>query len=114
MREKIRKKIESESDIREFCKKNNIREATVYDFLNNKINTTVRNVEEIMKALDLEVAEKLPNKFFEVKSILYEGSTYHKGDKFEGKTIVLCFGSNGTSYQSLLLRTNIGMHLKVI
>ncbi|HBD93523.1 MAG: hypothetical protein US15_C0057G0003 [Candidatus Moranbacteria bacterium GW2011_GWF1_36_4] len=93
----------------EFCEKHKIRKATLYDFLNKKIDIRLSTLEDIIKPLKLKLCEKLSGELIEVE-VVYDGDTKY----IKGENAALCFGSTATTYQYVIIKKGEDYILKII
>lgn len=107
-RELIKRKITEWGGVMAFAADFEIRQASLSDFLNGKINPTYSKVQKIIKALNLSIQEDLPKKLVPVKTVYVDGVAYKKGDLFDNEVIFECLGNPSTSHQILLFQTKSG------
>jgi len=86
-----------------------IRQATLYDFLNQKTEIKLPTLMRIIEPLGMNVLEEMPDNFVEVQAVYLKGKTFKKGKKYKRKEIVFCFGNTNTSYQGMLLKDKDGI-----
>ncbi len=103
---KIRKKIDEKSSVSVFADEQDIRKASLYDFLNGKTGISIPTFHRVITSLGMDVLENLPDEFTTVDCVYIDGKTYHKGDMYKGKKILLTFGTGSTSHQGVLFENN--------
>lgn len=101
-RSKIKSKIQKMGGIVAFSKKFEIRQATISDFLNGKINPTYNKLQTILKSVGMSIQDDLPGKLVSVKSVIVDGVSYKNGDKYKGQKIYLCIGCPQSSHQAFM------------
>jgi len=112
--QKIRKRIKKTKTLKEFAQDIGLREATLYDFLNGKLNINMSTLEKIIEPLGMDVLDKLPDTLVEVQAVSDDGQKIKKGNKYKGKKVALCFGTVGTTHQALILEGEGGMELALL
>lgn len=103
---KIKDKILAKTKLSLFADDIGIRRATLYDFLNEKIDVKLPTLMRIIEPLNMGIIEQLPEEFIEVQTVYLNGKTFKKGDKYKRKKVLFCFGTKGSSYQGMLLESN--------
>ena len=99
----------------EFAKEVGIREATLSEFLNEKVNINFDTLSKIMKGANLEIAEKKPNILIELDFVIIKGEKYKIHDYYDKKRkIIFCFGSSSTTYQGIIVKKLVDSKLELI
>ena len=62
MRDEIKKVVKNEGSVRAFAIKNDIREATMHEFLGNKRDISTKTLAVILEGANMEIRRKLPGK----------------------------------------------------
>ena len=101
---RIKSKIRKKMSVSLFADDIGIRQATLYDFLNEKIEVKLPTLIKIIEPLGMGIVEKMPDNFMPIDTVYLDGKTFKKGNKYKRKEIVLCFGNPDTSYQGMLLK----------
>jgi hypothetical protein len=115
LQKKIRDKINSLSTVGRFAADIKVRKATLYDFLNDKIEIKLPTLMKIIKPLGMSIQEDLPDRFRVVECVYVDGKTYKKTGIYKGKKIIFCFGTCETSHQGMVLQDRkMGFELVVI
>jgi len=105
IREKIKTKILSKyGSLRRLHFKTQIRQATLYDFFNNKTDITVATLIKILSAIDMTIADKLPERFMEVEAVNYKGYKLEKNKRYKNKRVMFLFGSPETTQEFVLFQ----------
>lgn len=107
----LRSKINDIDSVSNFADRVGVRRAALYNFLNDKCDLHLSSFLKIIEPLDVEIQEKIPQKIYEVGSVLIDGKSYKKGDKLNGSEVILCFASEGTSHQFAVLNNGIELLL---
>ena len=105
---RIKSNIEKKMKLSMFADDIGIRQATLYDFLNQKIDIKLPTLMRIIEPLGMNILEEMPDNFIEVQSVYLKGKAYKKGKKYKGKEVILCFGNPDTTYEGILLKDKDG------
>jgi hypothetical protein len=106
---KIKEKIKQKTKVSLFADDIGIRQATLYNFLNQKIDIKLPTLMRIIEPLGMSILENMPDNFIEVDAVYLKGKAIKKGQKFKKKEVVICFGNSDTTYQGMLLKDKDGL-----
>lgn len=96
--------ISKRSNPKAYAEEIGVKVGTMYNFLNKKAGINVNTFFKIITPLGLRVSTgKLS--LIDVDVVYSGGAAYRKGDFFEGKEVILCFGDASSSFQYMLLRS---------
>jgi hypothetical protein len=101
---KIKERIKQKTKVSLFADDIGIRQATLYDFLNQKIDIKLPTLMRIIEPLNMNILENMPDTFIEVDAVYLGNKTIKKGQTYKKKEVVVCFGNTDTTYQGILLK----------
>jgi uncharacterized sporulation protein YeaH/YhbH (DUF444 family) len=99
----IRELISARSNPKAYAEEIGVKVGTMYDFLNQKKGINVNTFFKIINPLGLKVGRDKVS-LIEVDVVYIDGVKYKKGDAYESKEVILCFGDASSSMQYMLLR----------
>lgn len=108
IRKELKIRIKVLGPVRDFADNNNIRRASLNDYLNGKKDITTKVLFRILEPLNMGIIDLLPKKISEVEAVYVEGGEIKPGDKFKGKKVINCFSSKESKRNILVVEDKNG------
>lgn len=104
LRKILKEKILKNNTVNGFADENNIRRASLTDYLNGKKDLTTKVLFRILKPLKMDVNTITPDKMNRVLEVSIKDKIYTDGQKFKRKEIESCWKDNKTGVSALVLK----------
>ena len=104
LRKKIKQKIKDRCSVNDYADANNIRRASLVDYLNGKKDLTTKVLLRVLKPLNMGITEFTPESMKPITILITSGKTFAKGEKYKGKEIESVWTDEKTDTYAIVLK----------